>query len=127
MLRASHASTKQSRRLVAKMPGDCTPHQSTILEKAAAAASVPLRPPATAACVYAPCAVPLRPTCLYRCPCACRCPALTNINACHHPQLFADARALDAVLVFDEAEGLFGTRPTDMGSSTDRCVLACVY
>ncbi|GLC47982.1 hypothetical protein PLESTB_000046300 [Pleodorina starrii] len=38
-----------------------------------------------------------------------------NIDA-----LFADARALDAVLVFDEAEGLFGTRPTDMASASDR-------
>ncbi|GIM08475.1 hypothetical protein Vretimale_12482, partial [Volvox reticuliferus] len=38
-----------------------------------------------------------------------------NIDA-----LFADARALDAVLVFDEAEGLFGTRPTEMGSASDR-------
>ncbi|KAG2434073.1 hypothetical protein HXX76_007801 [Chlamydomonas incerta] len=38
-----------------------------------------------------------------------------NIDA-----LFADARATDAVLVFDEAEGLFGSRPTEMGSASDR-------
>ncbi len=34
--------------------------------------------------------------------------------------LFQEARATDAVLCFDEAEGLFGTRSSDMGSSTDR-------
>lgn len=38
-----------------------------------------------------------------------------NIDA-----LFREARATDAVLCFDEAEGLFGTRSSDMGSSTDR-------
>lgn len=38
-----------------------------------------------------------------------------NIDA-----LFQEARASDAVLCFDEAEGLFGTRSSDMGSSTDR-------
>ncbi|DBB01935.1 hypothetical protein WJX77_010097 [Trebouxia sp. C0004] len=38
-----------------------------------------------------------------------------NIDA-----LFQEARATDAVLCFDEAEGLFGTRSSDMGSSTDR-------
>ncbi|GFR47899.1 hypothetical protein Agub_g9646, partial [Astrephomene gubernaculifera] len=38
-----------------------------------------------------------------------------NIDA-----LFAEARALDAVLVFDEAEGLFGSRPSDVSSATDR-------
>ncbi len=38
-----------------------------------------------------------------------------NIDA-----LFQEARATDAVLCFDEAEGLFGTRSSDMGNSTDR-------
>ncbi len=34
-----------------------------------------------------------------------------------------EARALDAVLVFDEAESLFGARGESMGSSTNRHVV----
>ena len=33
--------------------------------------------------------------------------------------VFSEAKSVDAVLVFDEAEGLFGTR-TEQSSSTDR-------
>ena len=35
-----------------------------------------------------------------------------------------EARAMDAILVFDEAESLFGSRADSMSSSTDRCVTA---
>ncbi len=42
--------------------------------------------------------------------------AQKNIDA-----LFQEARAMDAVLVFDEAESLFGSRSDNMSSSTDRC------
>lgn len=31
-----------------------------------------------------------------------------------------EARAMDAILVFDEAEALFGARADSMSSSTDR-------
>ncbi len=43
------------------------------------------------------------------------CDTPKNIDA-----LFQEARATDAVLCFDEAEGLFGTCSSDMGNSTDR-------